>query len=306
MDKRTYHACFQFLVACIILQPLQAADDLPTRNEDFSTTMATPEARQTAISRNTGMSRKEAGNSTILHTAGNNWNATVAITVNVTSFSTLSPHFAQSTHSPHAKPNSPSAATAETKTGVTTLPTESSIRNSTYQATTEESKVTTSAVTWNLTVPPFRTAPLLSSKALLAISASPFPGGVRLNNSETILTAGFAIILALTILGFLVYILDKHRKQRNQYSHYPLYDGSSEIVDRYATPDDTLVISGGLYDAPRIYNPDMMVYEDDELQTDHLPFSAQLGQFRLEFLPDEKEKDTSSTYETFQIPPGDL
>lgn len=69
-------------------------------------------------------------------------------------------------------------------------------------------------------------------------------------------------------------------------------------MDRYATPDDTLVISGGLYDAPRIYN-------DEELQTDHLPFSAPPGQFRLEFFG-EKEKGITLTSETPQVPPGSL
>lgn len=77
-------------------------------------------------------------------------------------------------------------------------------------------------------------------------------------------------------------------------------------MDRYATPEDTLVISGGLYDAPRMYNPSLLMYEDDDLHIDHLPFSAQPGQYRLAFLSGERENNLSSTYETFQIPPGDL
>lgn len=77
-------------------------------------------------------------------------------------------------------------------------------------------------------------------------------------------------------------------------------------VDRYTAPDDTLVISGGLYDAPRICNSNMMVYEDDEFQNDNFLFNTQPQQLRLEFLPGEKENDFSSMYETFQIPPGSL
>ncbi|XP_077191114.1 uncharacterized protein LOC143836130 isoform X2 [Paroedura picta] len=76
-------------------------------------------------------------------------------------------------------------------------------------------------------------------------------------------------------------------------------------VDIYATPDDTLVISGGLYDAPRTFSSSMTAYEDGELQTDHLPFSVQHGQFRLEFFC-EKEKGISLTSETLQGPPGSL
>lgn len=76
-------------------------------------------------------------------------------------------------------------------------------------------------------------------------------------------------------------------------------------MDRYATPDDTLVISGGLYDAPRLYNSSMTAYDDEELQTDHLPISAHPGQYRLEFFG-EKENGISLTSETLQVPPGSL
>ncbi|XP_062999851.1 uncharacterized protein LOC134410479 isoform X2 [Elgaria multicarinata webbii] len=306
MDKRTYHAC---LVISIIVQavPLQAADFQPLRHEDMLSTMSTHEAR-TATTIRTKMptvSSKETANSTILHNASSNWN-TFAITVNTTSFSPLLSDFAQSTHSRHTKAKSSSDITAETKTEVATFPTESFLGNSTHQATVKDSKVTTSAITLKLTSQPSRSIPLISSKGLVSVSAIPFPEEADLKKSEVILTIGFAIVLALTILGFTVYILNKYKKLRNQYSHRPLYDASSEIVDRYATPDDTLVISGGLYDAPRLYNPNMTVYEDDELQNENLPFSTQRGQFRLEFLPGEQENDLSPTYETFQMPPGGL
>ncbi|XP_048354232.1 uncharacterized protein LOC125433613 isoform X2 [Sphaerodactylus townsendi] len=76
-------------------------------------------------------------------------------------------------------------------------------------------------------------------------------------------------------------------------------------VDRYATPDDTLVISGGLYDAPRMYNSSMTAHEDEELQAHPFPFSDQPGQFRLEFFG-EKGNSISLSYETLQVPPGSL
>ncbi|XP_029428497.1 uncharacterized protein LOC115073808 isoform X3 [Rhinatrema bivittatum] len=77
---------------------------------------------------------------------------------------------------------------------------------------------------------------------------------------------------------------------------------SQMSADRYSAPDDTLVISGGLYDAPRVYNPNMTVLEDEECQHDYISFGSRPGQFRLEFLPGEKEREPayeSSSFETF-------
>ncbi|XP_034979930.1 uncharacterized protein LOC118089406 isoform X2 [Zootoca vivipara] len=281
MDKRTY-VC---LVVSIILKAvsLQTKDYIPAMN-------STPRTERLTVS------STEADNITILQN-GSASLSTFTTTVNITNFPTL----LQSTHSPHTET---SAITAEAKTEMT-FPTESFSTNSTHQATVVDFNVTTSATTLKPTVQPSKTAPLISSNSVSAIQ---FPAeGSGLSNSDTILTIFFAIVLALTILGFIIYIFNKYRKRRDQFSHHPLYDASFETVDRYATPDDTLVISGGLYDAPRISNSNMTVYDDDELQIDQLPFSAQPGQYRLEFLPGEKEVDFSSTYEgTFQIPPGGI
>ncbi|XP_013799057.1 uncharacterized protein [Apteryx mantelli] len=71
--------------------------------------------------------------------------------------------------------------------------------------------------------------------------------------------------------------------------------------DLYNTPDDTLVISGGLYDAPQTYNPDMTAPEN-EVQTDYLPFESTCGQYKLEYLPVQTEKGLFSTFKTFQLP----
>ncbi|XP_033008929.1 uncharacterized protein LOC117048781 [Lacerta agilis] len=284
MDKRTY-VC---LVVSIILKAvsLQTKDYIPAINATSRTERLT-------------VSSTEAANITILQN-GSASLSTFATTVNITNF----PMPLQSTHSPNTET---SAITAEAKTEMT-FPTESFSTNSTHHATVEDFNVTTSATTLKPTVQPSRTAPLISSKGYLSVSAIQFPAeGAGLSNSDIILTIFFAIVLALTILGFIIYIFNKYRKRRDQFSHHPLYDASFETVDRYATPDDTLVISGGLYDAPRISNSNMTVYDDDELQIDQLPFSAQPGQYRLEFLPGEKEVNFSSTYEgTFQIPPGGI
>ncbi|XP_073176425.1 uncharacterized protein [Lepidochelys kempii] len=80
----------------------------------------------------------------------------------------------------------------------------------------------------------------------------------------------------------------------------PITQASADI---YTTPDDTLMISGGLYDAPRIYNPNMTVLDDDELQAEYLPFGSRPGKFRLEILSGENEKGLSPTFDRFQPPP---
>ncbi|XP_069489673.1 osteocalcin 2-like isoform X2 [Ambystoma mexicanum] len=128
---------------------------------------------------------------------------------------------------------------------------------------------------------------------------------VNLRNSEAALTIAFSVVLGIVVLMILVYSLNKCKTRRSQYSHHPLHASSYESVDRYSAPEDTLVISGGLYDAPRVYNPTMTVLEDEELHHDYVSFGSRPGQFRLEFLPGEKEAEpavTSPAFGTFHSP----
>ncbi|KAM3935416.1 uncharacterized protein RB166_002666 isoform 1-T3 [Leptodactylus fuscus] len=117
--------------------------------------------------------------------------------------------------------------------------------------------------------------------------------GSGMKFSETVLTSIFSTILVVVMLTTVAFCFNKYRKRRSQYSHHPLHETVYES-EGYSPPDDTLVISGGLYDAPRIYNPNMTVLEEDESQPDYVSFSNRPGQFRLEFLPGDK--DTDSTY----------
>ncbi|XP_073443195.1 uncharacterized protein [Dendrobates tinctorius] len=110
-----------------------------------------------------------------------------------------------------------------------------------------------------------------------------------LNYSETVLTSIFSTILVVVLLTILAFSFNKYRKRRSQYSHQPLHENIYES-EGYTPPEDTLVISGGLYDAPRIYNPNMTVLEV-ESQPDYISFSNRTGQFRLEFLPGDKDMD---------------
>ncbi|KAM4699350.1 uncharacterized protein O3C94_000871 isoform 1-T3 [Discoglossus pictus] len=121
-----------------------------------------------------------------------------------------------------------------------------------------------------------------------------------LKDSEAILTSIFSIFLGVVVLAVLVFSFKKYRRKRSQYSHHPLRESSFESADRYSAPDDTLVISGGLYDAPRVYNPNMTVLEEDESQPDYVSFSSRPGQFRLEFLPGDKEMDPVFDGSSFQ------
>uniref|UniRef100_A0A8C4S6G9 Uncharacterized LOC114647833 n=1 Tax=Erpetoichthys calabaricus TaxID=27687 RepID=A0A8C4S6G9_ERPCA len=77
-------------------------------------------------------------------------------------------------------------------------------------------------------------------------------------------------------------------------------------ADRYHAPDDTLVISGGLYDGPRIYNPNMSILEEeDDIHVDNQAFGSKPTQFKLEFLPEEQERHGNTgipAFETFQSP----
>ncbi|XP_030076253.1 uncharacterized protein LOC115481337 [Microcaecilia unicolor] len=143
----------------------------------------------------------------------------------------------------------------------------------------------------------------LITRTLIVMPTSQMSGNeIRLNNSEVILTIAFSIILGIVVVMLIIYSFNKYRKRRSQYSHHPLHDTSYESADRYSVPDDTLVISGGLYDAPRVYNPNMTVLEDEDCQHDYLSFGSRPGQFRLEFLPGEKEREPaygSSAFETF-------
>ncbi|KYO48387.1 hypothetical protein Y1Q_0017872 [Alligator mississippiensis] len=127
--------------------------------------------------------------------------------------------------------------------------------------------------------------------------------GFHLKNSEDILSIGFSSTFVFAVLVIIMHSFLKYRKRKAQYSHRPLHDISSETGDIYTTPDDTLVISGGLYDAPRIYNPNVTALDNDEVQADYLPFGSRSGQFKLEFSLDEK--DLSYNFETFQSLPQD-
>ncbi|XP_007899808.1 sialomucin core protein 24-like [Callorhinchus milii] len=128
----------------------------------------------------------------------------------------------------------------------------------------------------------------------------------RMKSSEIILTITFSVILGLTILGVIMYNVTKCIHKREHYLHRPLYNSSHSSFEEpggsYNIPDDTLVISGGLYDDSRVYNPNMTILEDDDdLRSEYPTFNSKYSQFRLEFLPEERESTASgSSFVTFK------
>lgn len=92
--------------------------------------------------------------------------------------------------------------------------------------------------------------------------------GLGLNISEKNMTIVFSVVLGVFALALVVFMF--HRcKHKIQYFHQPLND--TDDTDAFVADDDTLVISGGLYDGHPIY--------------DNVPTApAEQSQFRLQFL----------------------
>lgn len=103
--------------------------------------------------------------------------------------------------------------------------------------------------------------------------------GLALDYSEKILTAVFSGVLGVLVLGLVTYQIIRCKQRRKQYSHQPLTENNG---DGFLTEDDTLVISGGLYDGHNIYDPSTTT-EDDRITVHSQPTL-----FRLEFLSEEQ------------------
>ncbi|MCI4375342.1 hypothetical protein PGIGA_G00108270 [Pangasianodon gigas] len=119
--------------------------------------------------------------------------------------------------------------------------------------------------------------------------------GAGLNHSEASLTILFSVVLGvivLIILGLSVYKMTKSKCA--QYSHHPLHN--EDTGGQFTVTDDTLVISGGLYDRPQIYNSTITALNEDQT------FTYTPTQFRLEFLHEDPATDhihEATTFKTF-------
>lgn len=92
--------------------------------------------------------------------------------------------------------------------------------------------------------------------------------GSGLRGSEMNLTIIFSVVLGVFVMAPVVFMFHKC-KHKFQYLHQPLTNTTEP--DTFGADDDTLIISGGLYDGHPIYDNVPTVSEDQ-------------SQFRLEFL----------------------
>ncbi|KAJ7998727.1 hypothetical protein DPEC_G00207880 [Dallia pectoralis] len=119
-----------------------------------------------------------------------------------------------------------------------------------------------------------------------------------LNHSEQGMTVFFSVLLGVFVLGITMFVFSRCKRMQ-QYSHQPLYND----VGVPLAADDTLVISGGLYDGTPVYNPTMTTtdMEDDETFDNHQRV-PQPSQFRLEFFNEERDNPAygAATFNTFQ------
>ncbi|XP_051986720.1 mucin-12-like isoform X2 [Xyrauchen texanus] len=128
--------------------------------------------------------------------------------------------------------------------------------------------------------------------------------GAGMNHSEMSMTILFSILLGVIVLIILVHFVYKSgrsNQSRIQYTHRRLQN--EDTGEPFTVPEDTLVISGGLYDGPHIYNPTMTVQNEDEFQTDATGLAYRPTQFQLELLVEDQgsalDRDTL-TFQTFQ------
>ncbi|XP_019369665.1 PREDICTED: uncharacterized protein LOC109295332 [Gavialis gangeticus] len=304
---RTQLLYFRLLLTChtVVMFSGQVTNHPPPGNDTMrAETLHGTE--NTVFSRNneTATTTDKRVRITTLQTARTSWDTAVTT---ITSVSTLRPssHFAQSFPYPTNADITRLSDTTARSSSVTALSsTLLPFNNFTKHTTSGDSNPTTSATTpkpaaLHPTADSQNVSEALDSVPTTQVSTE----GFHLKNSEDILSIGFSSIFVFAVLVIIMYSFLKYRKRKAQYSHHPLHDVSSETADIYTTPDDTLVISGGLYDAPRIDNPSMTALDNDEVQADYLPLGSRSGQFKLEFSLDEK--DLSYIFETFPSLPQD-
>ncbi|KAM5179826.1 uncharacterized protein ACMZJ9_000467 isoform 2-T3 [Mantella aurantiaca] len=284
MTSRTMSSVVRITVCFFLVCNVNMAAEVTT-TWDHSATLSITE---TLLNSNT-----ETTLSTALDVTNITFSNTSSTTLNTSVTSQFSPSTTQNTvnvfGSSASKTNTTSTPTSLSSSSVPLTGSSASSNNQIYNTTA-------SGVTRVLsTPPPTQVKPTPQSNGTETI-----PNGTTtpvvsekdkssMKYPEIILTSIFSAVLVVVVLVMLSFGF-KRCLRSSQYSHHPLRETSYES-DRYSPPDDTLVISGGLYDAPRIYNPNMTVLEEEEPQNDYTSFNSRQGQFRLEFLPGDKDMD---------------
>ncbi|KAJ8258021.1 hypothetical protein GJAV_G00192280 [Gymnothorax javanicus] len=195
------------------------------------------------------------------------------------------------------------ANSSSSETTATLMPSSVSVPTSQSAETTETTSGTSNSTgTTNTAIPvTYSSLPVTTvNTTSVTMKQEPPP---RLTQSEMYLTIIFGVLLAVTVLTMVGYGIRRCRQKNSQYTHQPLHNDSEETRDNYSAPDDTLVISGGLYDGQGIFNSALTVNDDVGFHSDHPPFAPHPTQFRLEFLSEEPPNPThreAPTLETFQ------
>ncbi|XP_071993782.1 uncharacterized protein [Engystomops pustulosus] len=274
MLSRTTSALFPIIVCTFVFWNAEATD--VTENHPATTSV----------------SRDNLSPVTPAITAGN---ITLSPVLNLSLDSTLNENTTSENSTKQSLTTTPTTVNNSPEVGSTTiasttfLPSVASSKTENLISTVTKSNITTTVLPTNETSTresnTSSTLPVESNTTLVSDET-----GTGMQYSETVLTSIFGTMLVVVLLTIIAFCFTKYRKRQSQYSHHPLHENVYES-EGYTPPDDTLVISGGLYDAPRIYNPNMTVLEEEDTQPEYVSFSNRPGQFRLEFLPGDKDMD---------------
>ncbi|XP_056316445.1 sialomucin core protein 24-like isoform X2 [Danio aesculapii] len=262
----------------------------------------------------TDESRKSATTAPPLNTTGNQTanNASISSSNSTYSDNTTTQNSSTTQMTPSVSMNSTSGATLSklTVTASTEHPPTTENDNTTQLVTSSTTTTNSAAVTsTNSTekTTASSTKPVTITTAItytVQNSTHSVIDSQGLNRSEQSLTIFFSVLLGLIVLVTLVHFVYKFSRSKErsiQYTHRRLQN--EDTGEPFAVADDTMVISGGLYDGPQIYNPTMTVQNEEEFQTDAYGFGSIPTQFRLEFLREDQDRaldHETSTFQTFQ------
>ncbi|XP_056130539.1 sialomucin core protein 24-like [Lampris incognitus] len=202
-------------------------------------------------------------------------------TDSTTPFSSTAPGLTKQTGTKAISPartDHPSTTTTRTTAADSTALATTTPTAETPKVSVPATQVTQTTVNHSLTDTTFR--PTTQSAATSAqTTAEALPSatqGVKLANSEKNMTIVFGVLLGTFAVGLFMYMFHG-RKRRMQFSHQPLYNTAD--TDGLIADNDTLVISGGLYDGHPIFD-------------NQPPTTTQQSQFRLEFISEEERIPT--------------
>nr|XP_055069072.1 sialomucin core protein 24-like [Misgurnus anguillicaudatus] len=295
-------ACGQLILFSLALEnATYQVPESPLNKTNTSQPYVTPVSLNTTGNYTENNASTLPNNSTLNSSNTNVTTSTTTMTPTSTQNITVPPEQSNATtvYRSTTRPNVTSAQTNQSRTSapITTRNISSTVvttRKSTTYSSTKGTTVTTSKTSPT-------TKPTEKTSTTVTLGNSTILPGASLSGSETSLTILFSIVLGMIILMILVYFAHKFRRRKQarvQYTHRRLQN--EDTGEQFIAPDDTLVISGGLYDGPQIYNPTMTVQSEEDYQTDTSGFAYRPSQFRLEFLnEDQRRVPDHDTFHSF-------